>query len=788
VVAVAAYRKLGGTNKLARGGRRCHAYCRPCVSSACSKGATLGWWLLLRVSAVVEGKGFDGYPVTERASHNGSSVPRLNSSTFLASLTIECWRAQDSAAPNQNQRMGAMANTDDVATFTKKSTAVDIEGHDVVTVVVGRTRVRDAAGYRGTVLYVGPVESSSEASKDGQHPTIYAGVEWDDPSRGRHDGTVLACRTTGRRVRYFSTHNHAASGSLVKVSKLDWGVALDYTLLRHRYVATDSAECVAPATLLPHTAQTVSGRNDKPIQLLGEHTIRHYQQLDDLTTISLRYQGIARIQDCTMWSSRLPHVRDLDLAGNLLSDWRSVWQLVEGLPLLERLSIASNHLGDIESVHVDVDDDTDDTDNTVSRYPPVRHVHLLHLNLHDVRIQSLATIFVVARALPNLRELILAHNGVPQLLLPTDQSNEELSSESLTDLKPTKSPMVLNDLAVKLAETLPNIVYLDCSQCHGFQWRLSGESVVMVFDANEMVTAWSQLPQLQSLSLDGNAQLTAWATNATTVAYPALEQLQVAGTGLSDWATISAWHVTLPRLQRLRWGSCPLSNAASTAVGRRRIVYLLPRLTLLNGSVVTELERRDAARQYYQRPWTHLDKTNDDNNSDSFRVQDEYWAGMYPELAARASSLNHRRGQSPTSTVDGAPSHVDFEVVNVTIQSFAASSCTIPPLIRRLPSHLTIGKLKALCARQFGLDIDLQELRFRRHESDAILEPMDGGDDNTLQDYGVPDGASIVMLELDLAALALQEQRVAESNEERTRQQEREREEFSERQKLASKS
>jgi Ubiquitin-like domain len=468
-----------------------------------------------------------------------------------------------------------------------------------------------------------------------------------------------------------------------------------------------------------------------------------------------------------------------------LSDWSSVWQLVEGLPLLERLSVASNHLGDIKSVNVN-----DDADDTLSKYPP-RHVLLQHLNLHDVRIQSLATIFVLGRALPNLRELILAHNGVP-LRLPTEDhlSSESLSSESCANMIPSYSPMALNDLVLELAETLPNLVYLDCSQCHGFQRSYSDESAVLAFDANEMVTAWSQLPQLQSLSLDDNVQLTTWATldtDVTTVTYPVLEQLQVAGTGLSNWATISAWHETLPRLQRLRWGSCPLSNAASTAVGRRRLLYLLPRLTLLNGSVVTELERRDAARQYYQRPWTNVDKSNDDaSGNDLFRVQDEYWAGVYPELVARASSLDSRRGQSPTSTVDGAPSHADFEVVNVTIRSFAASSCTLPPLIRRLPSHLTIGKLKALCARQFGLDIDLQELRFRRHESDAILEPMDG-DDNTLHDYGVPDGASIVMMELDLAALALQEQRAAQSLEERTRQQERERDEFSERQKLASK-
>lgn len=35
------------------------------------------------------------------------------------------------------------------------------------------------AGYTGTVKFIGPVDNASG---------IWLGVEWDDPSRGKHDG------------------------------------------------------------------------------------------------------------------------------------------------------------------------------------------------------------------------------------------------------------------------------------------------------------------------------------------------------------------------------------------------------------------------------------------------------------------------------------------------------------------------------------------------------------------------------------------------------------------------
>lgn len=115
----------------------------------------------------------------------------------------------------------------------------------------------------------------------------------------------------------------------------------------------------------------------------------------------------------------------------------------------------------------------------------------------------------------------------------------------------------------------------------------------------------------------------------------------------------------------------------------------------------------------------------------------------------------------------------------------AAASCTKEPLIRRMPMQLTVGKLKALCARQFGFDIELQTLHFRRSNADAFPEAMDC-DDHTLHSYGVPDGAEILMNEINLEALAREQQLATHALAERVDQQERELQDFAKRKNRAN--
>ncbi len=67
--------------------------------------------------------------------------------------------------------------------------------------------------HHGTILYSGPLQHLASSPSE-----TYLGIEWDDPLRGRHNGTVS-------NFQYFTTQ-HPTGGSLVKKNKVEFGVSL----------------------------------------------------------------------------------------------------------------------------------------------------------------------------------------------------------------------------------------------------------------------------------------------------------------------------------------------------------------------------------------------------------------------------------------------------------------------------------------------------------------------------------------------------------------------------------
>ena len=127
-------------------------------------------------------------------------------------------------------------------------------------------RVKDGVELRGTVRYVGPVVTSKK-----DPAAIWVGVEWDDGTRGKHDGSVVD-DATGERVRYFRCG--ATAGSFVKPSKVDGGGGL-VAALRAKYVGMD-APVEAPGGHFEHKAYTKRG-NTKAIEFCGELKVRAAQ-------------------------------------------------------------------------------------------------------------------------------------------------------------------------------------------------------------------------------------------------------------------------------------------------------------------------------------------------------------------------------------------------------------------------------------------------------------------------------------------------------------------------------
>lgn len=118
------------------------------------------------------------------------------------------------------------------------------------------------ARQRATVRYVGPVDGA-----DG----LWVGVEWDDPTRGRHDGAVAD-------RRYFvCTSSSSTGGSLVRASKVAAGNGL-VDALKQRYTnkVAERSGGIAAAGDSPDAsdAAAVKARAGRLwVQLVGEDEV-----------------------------------------------------------------------------------------------------------------------------------------------------------------------------------------------------------------------------------------------------------------------------------------------------------------------------------------------------------------------------------------------------------------------------------------------------------------------------------------------------------------------------------
>jgi dynactin complex subunit len=131
-------------------------------------------------------------------------------------------------------------------------------------------RVRDEGGHVATVRYIGNVASAKDQS------ALYIGVEWDDPTRGKHDGSAIRSED-GVKVQHFTCTEGA--GSFLKPKKLIRGETFG-NVMRRRYVQMHE-EMVSKDNKLDMEQAHVKTWNGRalPIELYGELKIRKQQQL-----------------------------------------------------------------------------------------------------------------------------------------------------------------------------------------------------------------------------------------------------------------------------------------------------------------------------------------------------------------------------------------------------------------------------------------------------------------------------------------------------------------------------
>ncbi|XP_048582939.1 tubulin-specific chaperone E [Nematostella vectensis] len=241
-------------------------------------------------------------------------------------------------------------------------------------------------GYIGTVKYRGGVPPT-----EGE----WYGVEWDDPKRGKHDGSIDG-------VKYFECR-HQTSGSFVREKKVSFGVSV-VEALRSRYGAT--------AAPIPDKDMYVSATRSKKkaVEMVGADSVQKITScFEKLQDVILRGEAINGADKTTRLCDIAPDIQELDISKNLISCWSDVAAITEGLTRLRSLVLSDNHL-----ILPECQEDLAGSFKTIK----ILYLNKMHLQWDQV--------ILILRMFPYLEELHLRGNNICSLRIDCHEPGQEM--------------------------------------------------------------------------------------------------------------------------------------------------------------------------------------------------------------------------------------------------------------------------------------------------------------------------------------------------------------------------
>ncbi|XP_044095258.1 tubulin-specific chaperone E isoform X1 [Neovison vison] len=308
---------------------------------------------------------------------------------------------------------------------------------------------------------------------------LWLGVEWDNPERGKHDGSHEG-------TVYFKCR-HPTGGSFIRPNKVNFGVGF-LTAVKNRYVLEDGPE--------EDGKEQIVIIGNKPVETIGfDSIIKQQSQLSKLQEISLRNCAVNGAGDKGAIAKACPNIRKVDLSRNLLSSWDEVLDIADQLKHLEVLNLSENKLsfpsgspvrtGTFPALKVLVLNRTGITWVEVLRcaagWPVLEELYLKSNDLliserpadvlQTVKLLDLSSnqlidenqLFLIAY-LPRLEQLILSDIGLSSIHFPDAGSGHK------TSMFPSLQYLVVNDNQISQwsfineLDKLPSLQALSCSR------------------------------------------------------------------------------------------------------------------------------------------------------------------------------------------------------------------------------------------------------------------------------------------------------------------------------------
>ncbi|XP_058793818.1 tubulin-specific chaperone E [Phymastichus coffea] len=250
-------------------------------------------------------------------------------------------------------------------------------------------------GHIGTVKYVGTVGDTK-----GQ----WLGIDWDDPSRGKHNGTYEG-------VEYFQTW-HLTSGSFIRPGKANFGISCPEAIkVRYGFV-DDELAGIDRETI----ASVQKSLNAPFVEMVGFSKVNKKQStFNQLKIVCLHNQCVSSAGHSGELAALCPIVEELDLSHNLVNSWRVIADICVQLRNLIQLNVSQNYLPIEDVTHI----------------PDDAFINLSHLTMGRMKYDWCIVIKYLT-LFPSIRELIVSFNIIQTIdYIPINSNVMKLTGLSL---------------------------------------------------------------------------------------------------------------------------------------------------------------------------------------------------------------------------------------------------------------------------------------------------------------------------------------------------------------------
>lgn len=517
---------------------------------------------------------------------------------------------------------------------------------------------------------------------------------------------------------------------------------------------------------------------DKKWQFIGAaKAAQRQRQYDRLTLVVLRGSNIT----CAIHPSEtrdhnelkdenMVRLEELDLSENTALTLAEVGKLLPYFPRLTTLQLCDipNLLQPLLPSSSSSNFSMNDSAGAaavmrISSSPLLMSAHLSKLVLNHTGFTSLAQLRSLI-AVPALKELHLDSNQLTSLPLFTDKEagNIAAASDAVTSI------------------SFPHVTTLSLAHNMLSDWSAIGAAITQVFPAlTQLYLTDNKLTDL-TLSEAVIQRAAAAAAKGETVAWTADEEAELQpyaylraltllcvkdNATLTSPSTVDAIRVLCPKLTAFRITYRSLLPFWNETSSRMYVVAALPTIEVLNRGTVRPKERLDSELLYLQRGLQQRSR-------EAAAAKSSEAASDVPQKEGEAAphvpyplvdQLREKHKdvvlsilkEGDTATTSGA----NYVMLNVTLcfeNCYAASTTTstsspLAQQAQKLPSSLTIAKLKALMQKVFQVNPVNQRLSFRSGDH-GVLEtktPLEN-EQETLGYYGVPDGAILYVEDTSL--------------------------------------